>query len=66
MLRKQLFNFLGIITIVVYLLVAASGCGVLAKASENIPLAQLSGPTLNLWDQGPLTLDPAISSEMSS
>ena len=66
MLRKQLFNFLGIITIVVYLLVAASACGVLAKATENIPLAQLSGPTLNLWDQGPLTLDPAISSEMSS
>ncbi|MGD0355079.1 MAG: peptide ABC transporter substrate-binding protein [Dehalococcoidia bacterium] len=66
MFRKQLFNFLGIITIVVCLLAAAPGCSLLTKATENIPLEQLSGPTLNLWDQGPLTLDPAISSEMAS
>jgi oligopeptide transport system substrate-binding protein len=66
MLRKRLFNFFSIIAVAVFLLAVASGCVTLTKAVQNTPLEQLSGQTLNLWDQGPLTLDPAISSEMSS
>lgn len=45
--------------------------GILLGALLAYPLVihcqpQAAVPTLNLWDTGPLTLDPAISSEMSS
>ena len=34
--------------------------------TERIFVSISNPATLNLWDSGPLTLDPAISSEMSS
>ncbi len=64
MLRKRLFNLFAILSVAVFLLAAAAGCTQVQK--QTIPFEPISGPTLNLWDQGPLTLDPAISSEMSS
>ncbi|MHB8084729.1 MAG: peptide ABC transporter substrate-binding protein [Dehalococcoidia bacterium] len=65
MLRKRLFNLFSIVVAAVCLLAAASGCTQIQNAKNAIP-SPISGPTLNLWDEGPLTLDPAISSEMSS
>jgi oligopeptide transport system substrate-binding protein len=45
---------------------SASGCRAFQTTLDNIDLQSASGGTLNLWDDGPRTLDPAISSEMAS
>jgi oligopeptide transport system substrate-binding protein len=47
-------------------ILAMAGCSPLRQVIETIDSDTAAQGTLNLWDTGPLTLDPAISSEMSS
>ncbi|MCX6001938.1 MAG: peptide ABC transporter substrate-binding protein [Chloroflexi bacterium] len=64
MFRSLFIRLLLIAAAVMLVLPTVAGCRSLQTTLENID----SGPggTLNLWDIGPLTLDPAISSEMYS
>ena len=60
---RRLSTSLAFLSVFAILASAFTGCLPVQTSLENI-----AGPggTLNLWDSGPLTLDPAISSEMSS
>ncbi len=61
----QRVKFFGItILVVATLLVTASSCTLFAPTSSS-STGQNSGE-LNLWDIGPYTMDPAISSELTS
>ena len=60
---RQLFKLLAFLSVFAILAASITGCLPGQTALENFDWA---GGTLNLWDSGPLTLDPAISSEMSS
>jgi oligopeptide transport system substrate-binding protein len=51
---------------VILALSALAGCAQTKPSSTSFSLTAGGASTLNLWDSGPLTLDPAISSEMSS
>ena len=64
MKRNLLFKLFGIIAISVFIISALAGCGPLDV--DDIDIQSNPGGTLKLWDIGPLTLDPAISNEMSS
>jgi len=55
-----------VIAICVFTVSSLSGCGLLRAALDNVDIQSSPEETLNLWDTGPLTLDPAISSEMTS
>jgi oligopeptide transport system substrate-binding protein len=66
MKSKLLFRLIGIIAAVAFAVSALTGCGPLQTAVGNIDVQSGPGGTLNLWDIGPLTIDPAISGEMSS
>jgi oligopeptide transport system substrate-binding protein len=66
MKRKLLFKLTGIIAIGAFVISALAGCGPLQTAVGDMDIQSSPGGTLNLWDTGPLTLDPAISGEMSS
>jgi len=66
MKRKLLFKLIAIIAIGAFAISALAGCGLLQTGADDIDVQSSPGGTLNLWDIGPLTLDPAISSEMSS
>ena len=48
------------------LILAVSALSIAGCLPAQTALENWAGGTLNLWDSGPLTLDPAISSEMSS
>jgi oligopeptide transport system substrate-binding protein len=66
MKRNFMFKLTGIIAICAFAISALAGCGLLQTSVGDIDNRSGPGGTLNLWDSGPLTLDPAISSEMSS
>ncbi|MGD0856876.1 MAG: peptide ABC transporter substrate-binding protein [Dehalococcoidia bacterium] len=52
--------------VAVLVLSTLAGCAPPQKNISNFDTTAGGSSTLNLWDSGPLTLDPAISSEMSS
>lgn len=60
---RRLFTLLTFLSVLAVLASSVTGCLTGQTPPENLDGA---GGTLNLWDSGPLTLDPAISSEMSS
>ncbi len=68
MLRNQ--SMKTVITLIalacIFVLMAVTGCSPLRQVIETMENDTTASGTLNLWDSGPLTLDPAISSEMSS
>ena len=66
MFRSLLSRFLLIIAVIMLIMPTVAGCRPLQPTLDNIGLQSPKGSTLNLWDIGPLTLDPAISSEMYS
>jgi len=66
MKRNLPFKLIAIIGIVAFAISALAGCGLLQSGVDDIDIQSSPGGTLKLWDIGPLTLDPAISSEMSS
>jgi len=66
MKRNLLFKLISVIAIGAFTISALAGCGPLKVAVGDIDIQSSPRGTLNLWDTGPLTLDPAISSEMSS
>jgi len=63
---NRLFKLLIFIAIGVFIISSFAGCGPLRTALDGIAVQSNPKDTLNLWDTGPLTLDPAISSEMTS
>ena len=58
---RRLFTLLAFLSVFAVLASTFAGC-----LPGQTSLETGTGGTLNLWDSGPLTLDPAISSEMSS
>ena len=66
MFRSLFLKFLLIIAIIMLIMPTVAGCRPLQTTLDNIDVQSGKGSTLNLWDIGPLTLDPAISSEMYS
>jgi ABC-type dipeptide transport system, periplasmic component len=59
--NKQIWRFILLpLLICTLLLLPATGCQL------GVELPSSSQDTLNLWDIGPITLDPAISTEMTS
>jgi len=62
--RNLLIKMIGTAAISVFLISSLAGCGLLGV--DNTDIQEGPGGTLKLWDTGPLTLDPAISGEMSS
>jgi oligopeptide transport system substrate-binding protein len=70
-MRKHMINnrvsiISSVLIAAVLLISTLAGCTSLKTAITNADLSTGGSDTLNLWDSGPLTLDPAISSEMSS
>jgi len=63
---KRLFVLFNLLIIGILFISAGVSCYSSDQFSETFDFASGAGDTLNLWDSGPLTLDPAISSEMSS
>jgi oligopeptide transport system substrate-binding protein len=63
---RRPFTLLALLSVLAVLASSFTGCLPGQTALENIGVPSWAGGTLNLWDSGPLTLDPAISSEMSS
>jgi len=66
MIIRRLFASLAFLAVFALLASTLTGCVQVQTSLENIDIPSGPGGTLNLWDSGPLTLDPAISSEMSS
>lgn len=66
-MKRKISIYLGCLLITMLLVSLLAGC---SQLTSNISSAADSfdtgNKTLDLWDSGPLTLDPAISSEMSS
>lgn len=60
---QLVFSF---IIIAILLIFAGSSCTPLSRFVSSLSSDSWSSSNLNLWDSGPITLDPAISSEMSS
>ncbi len=63
MIKKHSYQFLILLVILTLILPVTSSC---ANLKNTIESTYTDKNTLSLWDSGPLTLDPAISSEMSS
>ena len=59
-MKYYTLKYLALIAALILLL---SGCSALIKSGDSF---DTGSQTLDLWDSGPLTLDPAISSEMTS
>lgn len=66
MIKSRLSILSSILITAIIILSVLTGCSLVQKALDNVDLSRSQSNTLNLWDSGPLTLDPAISSEMSS
>ena len=66
MIANQPFKLFSILAVIVFIISSLTGCSPLQQAIEDIDTGSGTSGTLDLWDSGPLTLDPAISSEMSS
>ncbi|MFA5065331.1 MAG: peptide ABC transporter substrate-binding protein [Dehalococcoidia bacterium] len=64
MKRNLFIKLIGAAAIIVFVISALAGCSLTGVDDPDIQ--EGPGGTLKLWDAGPLTLDPAISSEMSS
>jgi oligopeptide transport system substrate-binding protein len=62
-MKRKLSIYLGCLLAAVLLISTLAGCSKITSVSDSY---DTGSKTLDLWDQGPLTLDPAISSEMSS
>jgi len=62
--KNLLLKLIGAAAISVFVISALAGCGLLGV--DDTDIQEGPGGTLKLWDVGPLTLDPAISGEMSS
>ena len=65
MINRRLSVVSSVLIAAFLLFSSLAGCTPLQKNTNSFVAAGDSG-TLSLWDSGPLTLDPAISSEMSS
>jgi len=63
-MKNLLAKLIGIAAVGIFIVWAFAGCSLTWTGDSDIQ--EGSGGTLRLWDIGPLTLDPAISSEMSS
>jgi oligopeptide transport system substrate-binding protein len=63
MMKLKPLTYLSYLLAAVLLATSLAGCSQITPASTNY---DTGSKTLDLWDSGPLTLDPAISSEMSS
>lgn len=66
MIKNRLCAIIGLLIAVLLVTSALAACVPSKRSSTTFDLTFGKGATLNLWDSGPLTLDPAISSEMSS
>ena len=64
MKRNFLTKLIGITAAGIFVISAFAGCALTGSGDSDIQEGK--GGTLRLWDIGPLTLDPAISGEMSS
>ncbi len=62
-MKYQPSKYLGIFLAAILLVSSLAGCSTITSPIDSF---DTGGKTLDLWDSGPLTLDPAISSEMSS
>ena len=57
---KKIWRIVLLLLISALFLLPSTGC------QPEVELSSLTGQVLNLWDVGPMTLDPAISNEMTS
>lgn len=63
MIKRHFFRYFSLILATLMLASALPGCVNLSQPGDSF---DTGSQTLDLWDSGPLTLDPAISGEMSS
>lgn len=63
MMKYPVFKYLALIPAILLLASILVGCSALRTGGDSFDTGR---GTLDLWDSGPLTLDPAISSEMTS
>ncbi|MCX6004384.1 MAG: peptide ABC transporter substrate-binding protein [Chloroflexi bacterium] len=66
MQKNKLCILVNLLVIIIVIVSITAGCSPLRTVVESLDSSSGAGGTLRLWDSGPLTLDPAISSEMSS
>jgi len=63
MMKHQALTYAALLLVIVFLVSSLAGCSTFTTGIDSF---DTGSKTLDLWDSGPLTLDPAISSEMSS
>jgi len=66
MQKNKLFNWVNLLIVTAVIVALIAGCSPLRTAVQSLDSSINVEGTLRFWDSGPLTLDPAISSEMSS
>ena len=62
-MKHPIFKYLALLPVILLLASMLVGCSAFKTPGDSF---DTGSKTLDLWDSGPLTLDPAISSEMTS